>query len=282
MPGHPSGRVPGGTTRLALLAAVLAAVLSLLVSTACARGTSATGSPSSPRTGSPTSRTATPVPPPTRTDLSTALRGRDWEVLASGGARVMALTFDAGANDAGVDSILSTLRRTGTPGTFFLTGRFVDAYPSSARAIAAAHRVGDHTADHPYLTHLPDAMVRAQITDGADRIRAVTGADPRPWFRFPYGDADARTIIDANALGYVCIRWTVDSLGWEGTTLGGQSVASVTGRVLAAARPGGIVLLHVGANPDDGTTLDAAALPAIIEGLRRQGYRLVDLGALHP
>ena len=38
-----------------------------------------------------------------------------------------------------------------------------------------------------------------------------------------------------------------------------------------------IVLLHVGANPRDGTTLDAAALPAIIDGLRARGYVLLTL-----
>jgi peptidoglycan/xylan/chitin deacetylase (PgdA/CDA1 family) len=69
----------------------------------------------------------------------------------------------------------------------------------------------------------------------------------------------------------------VDSLSWEGTS-GGQSVQSVTNRVLAAAQPGEIVLMHLGSNPDDGTTLDAAALPAIIEGLRAHGYGFVPAG----
>ncbi len=35
--------------------------------------------------------------------------------------------------------------------------------------------------------------------------------------------------------------------------------------------------MHVGANPDDGTTLDAAALPAIVAGLRAKGYSFVTL-----
>ena len=71
----------------------------------------------------------------------------------------------------------------------------------------------------------------------------------------------------------------MDSLGWEGTS-GGQTVQTVTDRVLAAAQPGEIVLMHLGSNPDDGTTLDAAALPAIITGLRARGYSFVTLQAL--
>ena len=38
--------------------------------------------------------------------------------------------------------------------------------------------------------------------------------------------------------------------------------------------------MHVGANPDDGTTLDAAALPRIIAALRSQGYGFTTLSAL--
>lgn len=51
-------------------------------------------------------------------------------------------------------------------------------------------------------------------------------------------------------------------------------------RVLAAAQPGAIVLMDVGSNPDDGTTLDADALPRIIRKLRRSGYRLVRLASV--
>jgi hypothetical protein len=39
----------------------------------------------------------------------------------------------------------------------------------------------------------------------------------------------------------------------------------VLNRVLAGLRPGEIVLTHCGSNPDDHSTLDAAALPAMIQ-----------------
>ncbi len=109
-----------------------------------------------------------------------------------------------------------------------------------------------------------------QVRAGAAAIEAATGSPPGPWFRFPYGARDARTIDLVNDECYVAVRWSVDSLGWKGTS-GGMTTAKVRDRVLAAARPGMIVLMHVGANPDDGTTLDAAALPAVIAGLRAKG-----------
>jgi peptidoglycan/xylan/chitin deacetylase (PgdA/CDA1 family) len=56
----------------------------------------------------------------------------------------------------------------------------------------------------------------------------------------------------------------------------GQSTQTVLNRVSVMLRPGDIVLLHIGANRD-GSTLDADALPGILELLARRGYRTVTL-----
>jgi peptidoglycan/xylan/chitin deacetylase (PgdA/CDA1 family) len=193
---------------------------------------------------------------------------------------VVALTFDAGANDDGVASILATLRRMQVPGTFFLTGNFVTQFPVSARRITAAgYRVGDHTITHPYLTRLSDSAVRHEILGAAMQITKATGENPAPLFRFPYGDADSRTIAIVNKAGYVPVRWTVDTLGWEGTA-GHITSSVIVSRVLSGLRPGEIVLMHVGSNPDDHSTLDAETLPAIISALRARGYSFVTLDAL--
>lgn len=193
---------------------------------------------------------------------------------------MVALTFDAGANADAVPSILATLRRYKVAATFFLTGNFVRAYPSAARAIASAgFRIGDHTITHPHLTQLGDAEVRHEILGGAQQITAVTGANPVPLFRFPFGDANAHTIAIANQVGFVPVRWTVDTLGWEGTE-GHITAAVVVSRVLEALRPGEIVLMHVGSNPQDHTTFDADALPQVIKDLRARGYSFVSLDAL--
>jgi peptidoglycan-N-acetylglucosamine deacetylase len=114
---------------------------------------------------------------------------------------------------------------------------------------------------------------------GAEQRILAAGADPRPLFRFPLGDRDERTIAAVNDLGYVAVRWTVDTLGWKGTS-GGMSAQEVTDRAVNALRPGEIVLMHLGSNPEDGTTLDADALPGMIERMRAAGYAFVTLDAL--
>ncbi|MEJ7630735.1 MAG: polysaccharide deacetylase family protein [Nocardioidaceae bacterium] len=187
--------------------------------------------------------------------------------------KVVALTFDAGANPDGVDSILATLRARHIRGTFLLTGAFVNAFPVRSRQMAE-YLIGNHTMTHPDLTKLTDSAVRQQVLDAQSAILRVTGQDPRRIFRFPFGARDARTIGIVNSLCYVAFRWTVDSLGWQGTS-GGMTVQKVVDRVVSAAQPGEIVLMHVGSNPDDGSTLDADALPTIITRLRTLGYSFV-------
>jgi peptidoglycan/xylan/chitin deacetylase (PgdA/CDA1 family) len=216
---------------------------------------------------------AAPTPP------AASLLGKDWTRIPTT-SKTVALTFDAGANADGVASIESTLRTKMVKATFFLTGTWVRNFPAQANLITqGGFLAGNHSMTHPDFTGLTDAQVKAQVLDAQQAILSTNGADPRPAFRFPFGAVNSRVLADVNALGYVSVRWTVDSLGWKGTS-GGQTVQKVVDRVLAAAQPGEIVLMHVGSNPDDHTTLDASALPKIIDGLRARGYTFVTLRAL--
>ena len=191
-------------------------------------------------------------------------------------AKVVALTFDAGANADAVASIRHTLGQTGVPATFFLTGQWVRHYPVRAARLGAEQLVGNHTVGHPDLTKLPDAAVRSQILNAQSMITAASHQDPRRFFRFPYGARDARVIRLANSLCYVPFRWTVDTLGWKGTS-GGMTARAVVRRVLAGLQPGEIVLMHVGSHPTDHSILDADALPTVIKEIRARGYTFVRL-----
>lgn len=277
--GDPAAGTPGGTT--------------VTVSTTVPTNSPTATSAPSTTTTNPTTTTTTrvvPVPPPAPKPTTTVPRtsspalppgllGVDIERLPTG-SKIVALTFDAGANADGLTSILATLREQGVPATFFLTGDFATNFPAqSARIAAAGHRIANHSRSHPHFPALSDAAIRAELVDAERAIRASSGRDPRPLFRFPFGDRNARTIAVVNAAGYLPVRWTVDSLGWKGTS-GGMTADTVTARVLGALRPGEIVLMHVGSNPDDHTTLDANALPAVIAQIRAAGYRFVTLDAL--
>lgn len=188
---------------------------------------------------------------------------------------VVALTFDAGANHAGAPKIFSILARTDTTATVFMTGRWAELYPQWARRIVARYPICNHTFDHTDLLQLPLAGVRRELLMAKAAIEHVTGHPPLPLFRFPYGSSSASTLAVVNRLGYTAVGWTVDTLGWEGTSMG-QSTNSVFGRVMAKLQPGEIVLMHVGSSPDH-STLDADTLDRIIHAVRARGYRFVTL-----
>jgi peptidoglycan/xylan/chitin deacetylase (PgdA/CDA1 family) len=236
------------------------------------------GAPAAPSNALPQSGAAQALPNPTT--VPSTLLGQDLERLPVT-EHVVALTFDAGANADAVPSILATLARERITATFFLTGDFVTKFPEQSRAIVrGGHLVGNHSATHPAFAGLAVALIRGEILGAAQSITAVTGADPRPLFRFPFGSKDARALSTVNSLGYVAVRWTVDSLGWQGTMNGTRNAAFTTTRVLQAATPGEIVLMHVGSNPTDHSTLDGDALPGVIAGLRGHGYRFVTVGSV--
>ncbi len=227
-----------------------------------------------PTTAAPT-RTATPGP--TATALPAPLAGHViWRIPTT--RRVVALTFDGGSGSQGAASVLSTLSSAGVPASFFLTGRFADSNPATVARIGAGYVIGSHTMTHPHLTQLSAAAARAEVSTGAAAVRAVVGRSTAPWFRFPFGEYDGRTLAIVNDMGQAGIGWTIDTLGWEGRS-GAGSVGDIVARVTGKLQPGAIVLMHLGAAPD-GSTLDADALPRLIAAIRAAGYGFVDLRAL--
>jgi len=190
---------------------------------------------------------------------------------------VVALTFDGGGNADGAKGVLTVLRRDEVRATFFLTGHFVQSYPLLARVIGRRYPVGNHTVDHLDMLRLSPAGARREVTRAAVMIQRATGRDTHPYFRFPYGSRNARTLRLVNSLGYASVRWTVDTLGWMG--LSQQSVRGAVRRVMQSLVPGEIVLMHLG-SARDRSTIDSNALPAVIRLVRARGYRFVTLAGI--
>jgi peptidoglycan/xylan/chitin deacetylase (PgdA/CDA1 family) len=190
---------------------------------------------------------------------------------------VVALTFDGGGNADGAKGVLTELRRAKVPATFFLTGHFVQSYPQLARTIGRRYPVGNHTVNHLDMLRLSPAAARREVTRAAVMIQRATGRDTHPYFRFPYGSRNARTLRLVNGLGYASVRWTVDTWGWMG--LSQQSVRGAVRRVMDNLVPGEIVLMHLGSSRDH-STIDSRALPAVVHLVRARGYKLVTLAGI--
>jgi peptidoglycan/xylan/chitin deacetylase (PgdA/CDA1 family) len=159
---------------------------------------------------------------------------------------VVALTFDVEIDDKSVLAILETLRARGVRATFFVAGRWVEAFPDAARAIVRdGHELGNHSYNHPYFSRISAADAAEEIDLTERRAREVTGATTMPAFRFPYGDATADMVALLGSKGYIAYHWSTDEGGFSQWI--GQAASDPD-----AAR-GAILLMH--ARPDNVTQL---------------------------
>lgn len=135
----------------------------------------------------------------------------------------VALTFDAEhpgrpTTTGTEERILESLAAAGIRATFFLQGGWARAYPGSARAIAeAGHLIGNHSHHHAPMDVFTNAGLRADVRKAEETIRDATGADPKPWFRCPFGAGmdDPRVLGQLGELGYRHVGWDVDPRDWE-------------------------------------------------------------------
>ena len=191
------------------------------------------------------------------------------------GKSEIALTFDGGADAECFDDLISALSTAHAHSTFFITGRFTHSHPECAAAIIRnGHEIGNHTWSHLNLRQEPDAVVRDELIKAERAIIQTAGQDPKPRWRAPYGERDARVLKIASDLGYRSIYWTIDSLdGVEPKKTPQFLIDRITGRS-DTELDGAIILMRVG----ERSTVEA--LPAIIANLQGRGFRLVTVSEL--
>jgi peptidoglycan-N-acetylglucosamine deacetylase len=193
----------------------------------------------------------------------------------------VALTFDAEHPDrphhaGGTERVLAILAATGTTASFFVQGRWAEAFPGIARSIAdGGHLIGNHSHYHVRMPLLSAKGIAADVRAAERAIRRATGQDPRPWFRCPFGAGtnDPAVLGALERLGYRETRWDVDGLDWRSVATG-RRVATEAADAAVSHGDGAVILLH------PWTTATARALPALIERVRAGGGEFVRLDAL--
>jgi peptidoglycan-N-acetylglucosamine deacetylase len=177
----------------------------------------------------------------------------------------VALTFDAEHPDRSAwsprndERILDVLRVADVRCTFFVQSRWAEANPSVARRIAdEGHLVGNHSAYHAHMPLLSDDGLRADVRKAHDAIAAITGADPRPWFRCPFGDGreDARVLGILSEVGYRNVHWNVEAEDWDPERTADDVASAMVDRALEHG-DGAVVLLHTWPDPTANGLSDA-------------------------
>lgn len=187
---------------------------------------------------------------------------------------VVSITFDDGPNPDATPRILDILRRERVRATFFVLGRHAERWPELVRRAALeGHQLGNHGYFHRKLHRRSPAYVRDDLTRGTEQILRASGVHPHH-FRAPHGFRSPWVTPIAASLGQRTVGW---SLGvWDSSRPGADVIAR---RAVEGMHAGSILLLHDGDgyDPAGDRQQTAEALPAIIEGLRRRGFRFTTL-----
>ncbi len=182
----------------------------------------------------------------------------------------LAMTFDDGPSAANTPRLLDLAARKHIKLTFFLIGENARANPQLVqRELAEGHQVGNHSYTHPDLAKMTDDAVRAEIQKTQDAIIDASGYRPI-LMRPPYGALSARQRLwVARDFSVKIILWDVDPLDWKR-----PGPAVVASRIIAATRPGSIILTH----DIHSQTVDAK--PQVFDTLLAKGFKFVTVSEL--
>ncbi|MBI4260557.1 MAG: polysaccharide deacetylase family protein [Actinobacteria bacterium] len=187
----------------------------------------------------------------------------------------VALTFDDGPTPTYTPQILDILERFDVQATFFVVGYLAERFPDIVRRqVEVGMQVASHSWGHPLsppFRKQPPRRMREEIVRGTEALEAL-GARVT-LFRPPQGSFSPDVVRVAERYGLRLVLWNVDPGDWRR----GATANSIVKNVLAAVRPGSIILLHDGGGDREATL---RALPRIIRGIREMGLELVTVD--HP
>lgn len=183
--------------------------------------------------------------------------------------KVVAMSFDAAWGNEDTGQLIDIMNKYNVKTTFFVVGGWVDKFPESVKQLSdAGHEIMNHSDTHPHMTQLSADKMKEEVQNCDEKIEKITGAKPT-LFRAPYGDYNNAVVGAMRDTGHFTIQWDVDSLDWKDL-----SAAEITDRVLKKVKPGSIILFHNAAKHTP------EALPAIIESLQKDGYKIVPVSQL--
>jgi peptidoglycan-N-acetylglucosamine deacetylase len=170
------------------------------------------------------------------------------------GSEAVALTFDDGPDPVNTPKILDLLWQCGVKATFCVNGIKVQANPAVVRRIHfEGHSFCNHSWRHiRQLGSYGPNLIRQDLTDTNNAIRAIVPAARIGYFRAPGGAWTPDYITVARELGMVPLHWDVDPRDWESSRWGtGQSMVNhIVAAVQDSTRPGSVVLSHDYQKPD--------------------------------
>lgn len=204
--------------------------------------------------------------------------GNNYGTIVKGGnkkEKVIALTFDDGPHPKYTNEILDILYKYDVKATFFVLGKFVEAYPEIvSRQWQEGHEIGNHTYSHIDIKKVSKDKFQEEFQKTQDLIYSITNSTPK-LFRPPYGSFDYKFIDVIEKNNSVIVLWSAgqDSKDWSN-----PEVDKIVSSTLSNIENGDIILFHDYIYYDESHTIEA--LKNIIPELKNRGYKFVTISQL--
>lgn len=182
------------------------------------------------------------------------------------------LTIDDGPSPTHTMVMLDLLDRFNARATFFVIGRHAEKYPHLLTEILSrGHEIANHTYTHPSGTFwiAGPRRIAVEIDLCAELLRADEDR-PARYFRAPAGLKNLFVDPELKRRGLALIGWAV-----RGLDTVRRDPAQIARRILRAARPGAIIVLHEGHRVAKDPGFNPRCLELTLGSLAEQGYQCV-------
>jgi peptidoglycan-N-acetylglucosamine deacetylase len=179
------------------------------------------------------------------------------------------LTFDDGPWPKNTAAVLNALAAHCLKATFFPIGKHAMWHPEILKQVAAAgHSIGSHTWSHADLSKKSLDEAKEEIEKGASAVRWALGEPEAPFFRFPDLRHPPEVVTYLGQRNVAIFSTDIDSFDFK-LHKPEQVIHSVLAKLKARGK--GIILMH------DFQRGTAEALPALLDQLRANGYKVVHM-----
>jgi len=189
-------------------------------------------------------------------------------------ANEIVLTFDDGPWPKNTPAVLDALAAHCLKATFFPIGEHAMWHPEILKQVAAAgHTIGTHTWSHADLSKKSFADAKDEIEKGVSAVHLAVGGPTAPFFRFPDLRHPPEMVTYLGQRNIAIFSTDIDSFDFKL-----HKPEEVIRSVLAKLRNRGkgIILMH------DFQRGTAEALPELLEQLKANGYKVVQIQAKSP
>lgn len=170
---------------------------------------------------------------------------------------------DLGWETEYVEGILETLKKEDVKITFNVTGRWAEKNQDTLLKIQSeGHEIGNHGHRHLDYATLSYEENMDQIKTSKKIIEDIIKKDTK-FFEAPSGSFGDNTMKAANELGYISIKWDVDTIDWKYRQEPDVIVKRIESKEI---KDGSIILMH----PTYATT---QCLDDIIKIVRERGFK---------